>query len=857
MKFRTLFVSFTIFIFTNCFPELKRSDLEFVNILSFLSQTRSSGDIQYPIQIELYSMAYGEIQIQHLNEEPITLNENSTTSVTLSTLTASGNLDFQILKQPTDHDCRIVNPNAVYQEGLILEVNCFSLLSSTPVDGGIIPPATSIVLQFSDSITFDPLDTDASFTDVNLEAAGAPNFVQSQTQFPNDTLAVTPGGAGWSAGLDKFVGFLFQNANGKPQAAGESIINMTVASTLRYVSTTGSDINDGFTPTTPLANIQTAITQMSPCADQACLVLTEEGSYDAAAIGDFIQMEEGISLHGSYTNGSNFTLRTPDSRNSIIEFQTASVRCGNVADYCAPIFVPMSVTDVTNIEGFTIQSTASLNTFGMYLNQASPRIINNTIKGGDIAFASGEGGGLYINDGGNPIIENSRIEGGNCTAGITTSAGIEINDSAGVTTTPTITDSFFIGGNCNVASGHSIGMRIIVFGGSLVFSELSGTEIRSGDAGEFSIGVDADVAFTLPSQQNIYTGNAPSVIGIRNSFFGGQFIIGDITNNTNIQLGQGASLSKGLDIDGTFGDLDIYNLTINMGNTIDPGMVESYGMQIIVDGSVKIAGNTIIMGTVQSGGSTANAYGINIANDDNTSIINRNTIQMSNLITGNLSGTNFGIYWDGTNEAIIANNLVYGGTSNLNSYGVYLLDNTLGTRIFHNTITSGTALDPNKGIVLGVGGLNPTKMMIRNNIFLSNPGMNICMQMPTNPTNTGAIQSNVFHNCSEILVATDSFDTICGTGNLGKNACTTPATDILHNGNLEFEGNRITDPILVSPFASPFNLNPMNGTPCSISQDSNVLAGSTEDRFSNPRPSPINPGTVSLGAIQYEGTCVP
>lgn len=868
MRRKAFIATLPILFLLYCFPNLERSPLETVNILSFLSGG-STGSVEpqdpenpnesvsYPLQIQLYSMAYGEIQIRHMDEEPIRFTENSTVSIALSSLTPTGTLDFRIISQPTDHNCRIVNPNASYREGLVLEVNCFSLLNSTPVDGGIIAPTTSIVLEFSDSTNFDG-NPDSSFTNVNLEAGGTPSFLLSQNRFPNDTLTVEPG-TSWNPGIDKFVGFLFQNADGKPLAAGETTIHLTVASTMRYVSTTGNDANDGQTPSTPLRNIHTAISQMAPCSDKACLVLVEEGSYDAAAIGDFLQLEDGISLHGSYTLGSNFELRNPGSRNSIIEFQSPSSRCGNVVDYCAPIFVPLSVTDATIIEGFTIQSTSSFNSFGLYINRSSPRIVNNTIRGGDISIDSGEGGGIFINEGGSPIIDNSRIVGGNCTGDLTRSMGIRIYESiSGATITPDINDSVIQGGDCLTVSGDSIGLSMRLSSGGVNFNQLLGTEIRSGDATRFSIGLDSDIPFTLPGQQNIFTGNANAVIGIRNSYTGGSFTIGNTTENSTIELGEGSSISRGLDIIGTSADLTVNNLTISMGNTYAlSGTVDSYGMYVEVDEIVRLIGNTISMSSVESGDSNANAYGIYVWNENDFSVINRNTIQMANLIAGNSVANNYGVFWEGTNEGILSNTLVYGGSSNLNSYGVYIFNNILGTRIYHNTIASGTGLDPNRGVALGVMGLDPTKIMIRNNIFLSHPGMDICMEMNADPPNAGSVQSNVFYNCTYLLSATRQFHQICGPGNLGLGACTTPATDYLYDGNGDFIGNRNIDPLLTSPFVSPFDFNPTAATPCSISRDTNVIAGSSGDRFSNPRPSPNFPGTVSLGAIQYEGACVP
>ncbi|MCC5816139.1 MAG: hypothetical protein JJT78_15415, partial [Leptospira sp.] len=219
----------------SCFPSLEKSPFEILNNLAFLGRNspnsiRNLDDSK--IGVFLYSKAYGEIEMQNLNDPTIIIAENGTSEIPILSTRGDGTIDFRIVTQPTDHDCRIINPQEVFTEGsTTLEVNCFSLLSTTPISGGIIPPLTPIAFRFSDTTDFDPTNmSDDSFTNVNLPSAGNPSFDLSDTLVANDTLTVTAPAPGWTPGVGKFVEFNFRNADGKNFASGGKRIEFTVAS---------------------------------------------------------------------------------------------------------------------------------------------------------------------------------------------------------------------------------------------------------------------------------------------------------------------------------------------------------------------------------------------------------------------------------------------------------------------------------------------------------------------------------------------------------------------------------------------------------------------------------------------------
>jgi hypothetical protein len=868
MRFRIFpkYAAFTwMAIATGCFPILEKSPLEIWNIFNFLNRRPPNSEAiveNRSINSLLYSKAYGSIEIQNLDDPPVILEENGTSEIPILSTRGDGTLDFRIVTQPTDHDCRIINPNEAYAEGsTTLEINCFSLLGTTPISGGIIPPLTPIAFRFSDTTDFDPTNmSDDSFTNVNLESPGNPDFVLSDTLSTNDTLTVIAPAPGWTPGVGKFVEFNFRNLDGKNFASGGKRIEFTVASAIRYVSQSGSDFgNDGLTPATSFRNIQIAIDDMDPCPDKACLVLVEQGSYNANEFGTSIFMRDGISLSGSFLSGSNFTSRDPSLRNSIIFFPFVPGHCGNVAVQCVPLVID-GVNSPTVLEGFTIESIESKDTVGVSVLNSDLMIANTTIRGGTASFDSSDSVGLRVTNS-NLIIRNSTIEGGDCTGDFSKSIGLFLfADNIASPVSPNIQNSLIRSLGCMSTISASYGIRFNAINGNITLENIGNTPIQSGNATEESIGISGfNSTANIQGVQNISTGNASITAGISLTLDNRVANIGTYPGSViNILTGTASNTNMGIVLS-TIGDTMISNVNIIQGNTsnLGSGNVKAYGLDINGNGEFNLSQTNINMGNVSSATGDAEAWGIRLNNNNSLTSIQRNSIKMANVTSGSLFGRNFGIEWQGASAGQLINNMVYGGNTNRNSTGILIRDNGQNLRVYHNTIAMGPSTgDPSKtnSFEYSSTSILSAGLELRNNIFLNQPATVSCVNLYGLPT--GAIQANVFWNCSALMNDTNgglSYDQICTpNGELGRNACTTPPGDFAGNG-LTFERNLNMNPNLSNAFTDPFDFNLTPSSPCQITQSINQLPSVIDDRLMTPR----NPPTVSLGAIEYAGGCVP
>ncbi|WCL49163.1 hypothetical protein [Leptospira sp. GIMC2001] len=820
------------------------------------------------MRVNLYSKAYGEITIQNLEEDPIVIRENGTEEIQVTQL-SDGKFEFRITSQPTNHRCALVNPSDVYSAESILEINCFSVLSTIPPNGGILAPSESLVFVFSDSTNFNIADIDASFTSVNLEADSGPNFTLENELKPDDKIRITPAGTGWNSGVGKFVGYKFQNADGKPLAVEEDILFLTIASMIRYVSSNGNDANDGTTPSASFRNIQPAISDMTPCADSACLVLVEAGNYDAAADGDQIVLENGISIVGSYTAGSNFQERNTSARSSTIHFPSPPAAICGIAllEYCSPVFIPSSVTEVTSLEGFTIQSANSEWTYGV-VSSGNPLLMNNTIRSGDTnGTVYPRTGGFLIVSQGNVSVSNSLIESGICLEDNSFSYGFRIDEnSSGIGIAPELNNVTVNAGNCVTDGSTSIGLASESTGPAFIaLTNINDSTFQAGDtnlSNGSSIGLKSNYGIELYGNNSFRSGNGSVVYGL--SLSGSGVKVGISGSHITIETGNATFENGGILLDGSsILNANLQYATVRLGETSNTGSgsIVVYGISAADAGmSIEFNRITILMNSVTSTSGDADAIGIYSGSEDSASSITNSSIRMANVaVAPTYQGSNYGIRWVGQSDGLIANNLVYGGICNRKAGGILIENNGLDIRILHNTIVSGTADPVDKGFGLSiVNGIGDTE--IRNNIFLNSPTIPICLNLDGIPNLTGAIQGNVFANCSIPLINSatlDEFNEICTIGYLGKNSCTTPTSDIVGDGILNFRFNNLSNPNLSNPFTEPFNFSPTSSTPCSIARLENFI-GINDDRFQDSiRPLFGPPDTVSIGAIQYNGACTP
>ena len=168
-----------------------------------------------------------------------------------------------------------------------------------------------------------------------------------------------------------------------------------------YVSdTTGSDSNPG-TRAEPMKSIDAAIDYLTNNSVPG-RVNVAEGNYiyDYSA-GDFIQIVEGISLYGGYS--ADFSNRDVDLYESVIVDLSSTGGAGDV-DPNRAIEVGIGVTDITTIDGFTVQGGGGIRSAAIYCDNSSPTISNNKINGGT---GSSRAYGI-LNYTADPVIINNR-----------------------------------------------------------------------------------------------------------------------------------------------------------------------------------------------------------------------------------------------------------------------------------------------------------------------------------------------------------------------------------------------------------------------------------------------------------------
>ncbi len=200
-----------------------------------------------------------------------------------------------------------------------------------------------------------------------------------------------------------------------PEAPGGSVL---------YVSTDGTDKAVG-SQSSPMRSIQKAIAEAKK--NSISIIRIAEGTYELTE-GNYITMEEGISLYGGYS--TNFKNRNTEFyETKIIDLKTfgGSIENPNKAVYFGP-----EITQKTEINGFTIIAGSGIYNSAIYIEKASPIIKNNKIKGSLQNSVSITSIGIYSNNTLNSTKNSSFIISGN-----------EI-----------------FGGKVNSTSGESYGMKI-------------------------------------------------------------------------------------------------------------------------------------------------------------------------------------------------------------------------------------------------------------------------------------------------------------------------------------------------------------------------------------------------------------
>ncbi|MDC7125177.1 MAG: hypothetical protein PQJ46_06410 [Spirochaetales bacterium] len=250
-------------------------------------------------------------------------------------------------------------------------------------------------------------------------------------------------------------------------SSNSSTINSQQTSEALYVSSTGSDSNDG-TKGNPYLTIENAIDAASSSGIQTIFVAS--GTY---SVTEPITLADGISLLGGYDENNNWS-RDITSNTTIID---SILTNHDSTDY---VFYASDLTNSVTVEGFTINATMDYDgSYAFYLNNSSISVSNNIVNtsGTDYntyhiyavnstlnivhnqfyctAFGSGYSIPIYLSSGATAVITNNIIEGENSYY----NGGGCVNTATTGTYDLTIRNNTIVAGYCGGYTGGVFGTR--------------------------------------------------------------------------------------------------------------------------------------------------------------------------------------------------------------------------------------------------------------------------------------------------------------------------------------------------------------------------------------------------------------
>ncbi|MBN1676593.1 MAG: right-handed parallel beta-helix repeat-containing protein [Kiritimatiellae bacterium] len=165
------------------------------------------------------------------------------------------------------------------------------------------------------------------------------------------------------------------------------------ANTVRRVSPTGDDGNDGSTWSNAFLTIQAAI-DASAALDE---IWVEAGAYDEA-----LALSREVRLYGGFTGTETArTERDWVANPAVIEAD----------DAVSVVSVAAGATPATRVDGFTIRNGNALLGGGILCVAASPSIANNLITANAADGANSAGGGIYCSDASRAAILDNTLTG--------------------------------------------------------------------------------------------------------------------------------------------------------------------------------------------------------------------------------------------------------------------------------------------------------------------------------------------------------------------------------------------------------------------------------------------------------------
>lgn len=447
-----------------------------------------------------------------------------------------------------------------------------TITSTTPGNFTILDPLQTIEIQFSGNIQTGSCTVSGSAT---LSGAAQPVVFSS----PN-TIQISPT-ANWAEGDQTMVIDNCLDESGLATQRPFLYFRVVPPAKVRYVATTGNDLNDGETPATAMQSITVARSDLTAdgCVTN-CTVLVAAGTYGATDMST-----PDVSIFGSYS--ADFSSSSPASYSSIIQ-DTGICSSPNYSLYSA------AISANTVIRGFEVRANPNCG------NSTAIRLLNSDVRlefvraiGPTCTGTTATGSGILIG-GGSPVIAQSIINGGDCSSGLAAPnyAGVRI---AGTATSLTVLSSAVNGGTASSVGSRTKGIDMLIDSNTITTSFVTidgGTsDTTAGITGSNWTGVmnqSRILGGTANGTGVLDTATALEVTGgnviIRNSIIGGGVsnaagadAMGVLCNGgANLMLQHntivgGAALSTGSSIAVKIGLVTACNLTFdnNIISTID------------------------------------------------------------------------------------------------------------------------------------------------------------------------------------------------------------------------------------------------------------------------------------------------
>lgn len=821
----------------------------------------------YPIRVEVVGVSPSNtspLRIQNNSNETLSVTANGT--YTFPTNLATGErYSLRVSQNPSNHSCVYdsTGPNPetalIAGAGVVVRYNCFTLIlaDSTPKTGSILRPDESLFLVFT-----APVDVSSCLSSTGTfggTPTGLPEFAVTSTNFPNDTLVVSPNSgtsSSWLTGFRTLTLNCTTTAGGYPLSSTTSLLYNIPSNILYVSSTSGNDANPGTNSALPLANISTAFNNMGSCPTADCAILVEEGTYESNGAGpnEIILVGNGVSIYGGYRSGSLFGQRDPALYPTQIRMTTPPSACAapTVTSPCSIIYVNTGVTVPTFIGGLRIFGFEGVrdHTAGIFVaGSNSIYIIDNEVSGGEGTISAS--GVSTFNA--SPILALNTVSGGECSTNNCVTTAIRVSGTIPMTPNFKL-NSIFKGGTCNFSGCISAGM-FVTGSGNVNVGEIQGNYFQGGNANPAVFG-------SRSAGYYHESGNAGGALW-GNLLFGGDgaqtsgirivpttnMSIGSLTQGNIIGAGTATSLSATahLEVGHT-----VANNEIRLGIVNGATSTGNFGVYVVSSTqNIDIARNFILDGT-SSAGTFAEMYGIFASGLTAASTIQSNYIRMGAITAGSTASENAGIKLSFAAAMSVRNNLIIGGTSTGRVSAISFQSTNSSLLLYHNTMNSGTtSVSGDAHVVrLTIGSGN---IQIQNNILMqnTNSGGNTCI-FKNSVVGFGSIVNNNLFNCTNLVydsVPVLNYTALCNTGVPG-----IPGCGSFMGSDAQFGSNITVNPNLTVNFGSTSNFAPTTNTPCAVSQTGNALITNS---ISGAGTRPGANATHSMGAYEYDGVCQP